>query len=112
MTHVTALIASIAIETLVLMTWLRNDVDNRARRGAIAITPTLLTHPFLWMASRHFAVDINSSFLIIGFELLVIFVEGVILCMLIDHVLARCLFMSSVANFTSAFFGWLWWYFC
>ena len=109
MTQVAALLASVAIEAIVIVTWLRKDVTTHARLVAISIVPTLLTHPLMWMASRYFVTKFPLYIAIVALELMVIATEGVILRMLIDKSWARCLLISLVANFTSAFFGWLWW---
>lgn len=76
---------------------------------AIAFVPTLITHPFLWMASSALPPYINYYWGIGALELAVVLVEGYILKLLTKRRFFYCFWVSLLANAVSTVVGlWLW----
>jgi hypothetical protein len=101
-----ALLISLVIEGLVIYFLFRNRVNNTTLI-IMAFAPTMLTHPFLWMAS---GLKLTGYYYwnILFLELLVAFIEGCLLKFISKQKFLYCLGASVIANTLSTLPAFLW----
>jgi hypothetical protein len=112
MAQLTALILTLIIEGPLVYLGLFRREKCLARLLALSVIPTLITHPFLWIASRNVPPFIPHYWGILGLELAVVVAEGFLLATLGQQRFFYCMVVSLVANAASMLIGiWLWQYF-
>jgi hypothetical protein len=101
----TALIISIAIESLVVGAW--GEIRKLEWRSLILVASgsTLFTHPILWQLVKELSPHFNFNILILSLEILVATVEGLMYKLAMGYSWRSSLTISFIANLASYTFG-------
>jgi hypothetical protein len=103
--ELTALIISIAIESLVVGVWSKIKRLEWRSLVLVATGSTLFTHPILWQLVKELSSHFNFNILILLLECLVTTIEGLMYQWAMGYSWRSSLTISFAANLASYTFG-------